>query len=48
MQQLVGGIIQSFLEAEMEDHLEIGKYERQFDLTKNYRNGHSGFMYKRG
>ena len=41
VQQLFGGIIQQFLEAEMEDHLGTEKYERQVDPTKNYRNGHS-------
>ena len=41
MQQLFGGIIQQFLEAEMEDHLGREKYERQIEPTRNYRNVHS-------
>jgi transposase-like protein len=41
MQRLFGGIIQQFLEAEMEDHLGRQKYERQGDPVKNYRNGYS-------
>ena len=41
MQRLFGGIIQQFLEAEMEEHLGRDKYERAIDEDKNYRNGHS-------
>ncbi|WP_139902829.1 IS256 family transposase [Clostridium thermarum] len=41
MQRLFGGIIQQFLEAEMEEHLSRKKYERQEDVDKNYRNGYS-------
>jgi putative transposase len=41
MQRLFGGIIQQFLEAEMEEHLGREKYKRQGDENKNYRNGHS-------
>jgi transposase-like protein len=41
MQRLFGGIIQQFLEAEMEDHLGREKYERQNAIDKNYRNGYS-------
>ncbi len=41
MQRLFGGIIQQFLEAEMEEHLGREKYERQDDSAKNYRNGYS-------
>ena len=46
MQRLFGGIIQQFLEAEMEDHLGREKYERQDGSTKNYRNGHSSKLIK--
>lgn len=41
MQRLFGGIIQQFLEAEMEEHLGREKYERQNAEDKNYRNGYS-------
>ncbi|EQB86143.1 transposase-like protein [Clostridium punense] len=41
MQKLFGGIIQQFLEAEMEDHLGRERYERQNSIDKNYRNGYS-------
>ena len=41
MQRLFGGVIQQFLEAEMEEHLGREKYERQDESSKNYRNGHS-------
>lgn len=41
MQRLFGGIIQQFLEAEMEDHLGREKYQRESGVDKNYRNGHS-------
>jgi putative transposase len=41
MQRLFGGIIQQFLEAEMEEHLGREKYERQSVEDKNYRNGYS-------
>ncbi len=41
MQRLFGGIIQQFLEAEMEEHLGRERYERQDDSAKNYRNGYS-------
>lgn len=41
MQRLFGGIIQQFLEAEMEEHLSREKYERSDNINKNYRNGHS-------
>jgi len=41
MQRLFGGIIQQFLEAEMEEHLGREKYERQNTEDKNYRNGYS-------
>lgn len=41
MQRLFGGIIQQFLEAEMEEHLGREKYERETDEDKNYRNGYS-------
>lgn len=41
MQRLFGGIIQQFLEAEMEEHLGREKYEREDNVDKNYRNGHS-------
>ena len=41
MQRLFGGIIQQFLEAEMEEHLGREKYEREGNSDKNYRNGHS-------
>ena len=41
MQRLFGGIIQQFLEAEMEEHLGREKYEREENSDKNYRNGHS-------
>jgi putative transposase len=41
MQRLFGGIIQQFLEAEMEDHLGREKYKRQSVEDKNYRNGYS-------
>ncbi|MBV7276986.1 IS256 family transposase [Clostridium sp. PL3] len=41
MQRLFGGIIQQFLEAEMEEHLGREKYERQNNEDRNYRNGHS-------
>ncbi|AKN31609.1 transposase [Clostridium carboxidivorans P7] len=41
MQRLFGGIIQQFLEAEMEEHLGREKYERQNGEDRNYRNGYS-------
>ncbi len=41
MQRLFGGIIQQFLEAEMEEHLGRERYERQIQEEKNYRNGYS-------
>lgn len=41
MQRLFGGIIQQFLEAEMEEHLGREKYGRQGEENKNYRNGYS-------
>lgn len=41
MQRLFGGIIQQFLEGEMEEHLGREKYKRQSDEDKNYRNGYS-------
>lgn len=41
MQRLFGNIIQQFLEAEMEEHLGIEKYERDNSDDKNYRNGYS-------
>lgn len=41
MQRLFGGIIQQFLEAEMEEHLGRERYERQGESNKNYRNGFS-------
>ena len=46
MQRLFRGIIQQFLEAEMEEHLGREKYERQGDPVKNYRNGHSSKIIK--
>lgn len=41
MQRLFGGIIQQFLEAEMEDHLGREKYARLPNEDKDYRNGYS-------
>lgn len=41
MQRLFGGIIQQFLEAEMEEHIGREKYERLDETNKNYRNGYS-------
>lgn len=42
MQRLLGGVMQQLLEAEMEEHLGRGKYERSADEDdKNYRNGYS-------
>ena len=41
MQRLFGGIIQQFLEAEMEEHLGREKYARLPDEDKDYRNGYS-------
>lgn len=41
MQRLFGGIIQQFLDAEMDEHLNREKYERVEGSAKNYRNGHS-------
>ena len=41
MQRLFGGIIQQFLEAEMEEHLGREKYDRLSGEDKNYRNGYS-------
>lgn len=42
MQRLLGGVMQQLLEAEMEEHLGRGKYERSDEEEdKNYRNGYS-------
>jgi putative transposase len=41
MQRLFGGIIQQFLEAEMEEHLGREKYAKLSDEDKDYRNGYS-------
>lgn len=41
MQRLFGGIIQQFLEAEMEEHIGRERYERLDEVNKNYRNGYS-------
>lgn len=41
MQRLFGGLIQQFLEAEMDEHLNREKYERTENDNKNYRNGYS-------
>lgn len=42
MQRILGGVMQQLLEAEMEEHLGRGKYERSDDEEdKNYRNGYS-------
>lgn len=41
MQRFFGGIIQQFLEAEMDEHLSRERYQRIDNDNKNYRNGYS-------
>lgn len=41
MQRVFGGIIQQFLEAEMDEHLSRERYQRLGEDNNNYRNGYS-------
>lgn len=41
MQRLFGGIIEQFLDVEMDEHLQRERYVRSQGDCKNYRNGHS-------
>ena len=39
LEKLLGGIINSILEAEMDEHLGNEKYKHVFEKKENYRNG---------